>query len=586
MTGRRLRQCPSLHYISGTSTKTTISMDTAPSLKEHLQRAMTATSMEKARVQVEADRLRTKVARLREQANEVEEQVKRLCRQSNDCERMRESLEFDVLCLALRSNDADTTKVPGNIVKYPAGYAALLGDALQGNTHVSHIDIEVAKLMPAFYDAQQMETIIDPLLRYVGTSASLRSILMGANHPDSALNAHLHTALFEAVFKSQEHISELTCYSSVPAFPFSIGMRNDTLKNLDVDFGHSSAYSQREQVAIASAFRSSASLEVLRLGAEDPELATAILVALRDGMATNRYVLHDLSLRCHGGDDVGYWNALTDMAHNAAYLTNLQVEREEFDEMGMGAFLPCLMSPSTISKLSFEECHINQGAMRLLKRFMVTRKEGETLNISSLCDLVFDSDTTLEGWSGKQFASMFRLKREQTDDAKKWYSTIGSGVTSLSFRLYLKGCSGFLKAWTSRPHCMKLARLEIGYVDETECLDLIRFLPKVLSLQELVISDFDDNNLIHIGLRSNGTLLSVSIPGEIESRLANSFCLRNKLLGPLLQELAEAEWDERPENTDCMDGSNANNEKRTFALSDSVASGKANLRCSFVQCAV
>jgi hypothetical protein len=129
-----------------------------------------------------------------------------------------------------------------------------------------------------------------------------------------------------------------------------------TFKKLDVYFGHSSRYSQREQAAIASAFRSSASLEILRLVAEDPELATAILLALRDGMTTNRYVLHDLSLRCHGGDNVVYWNALTDMAYNAAHLTHLEVEREEFNEMGMDAFLPCLMSPSTISKLSLEEC--------------------------------------------------------------------------------------------------------------------------------------------------------------------------------------------------------------------------------------
>jgi hypothetical protein len=211
-----------------------MSIDTAHSLKEHLQRAITATSIEKARVQVQADGLRTKVARLREEANEVEEQVKRLCRQSTDCDRIRESLEFDVLCLALQSNDAETTKVLGILVTYPEGYAERLGEALQGNTHVSHIDIEVAKLMPAIYDAQQMETIVAPLLRYIRTSKSLRSVLMGANHADSTLNARLHAAFLGAVFENQEHINELTCYSSVPAFPFSNGMRNDTFKKLDV----------------------------------------------------------------------------------------------------------------------------------------------------------------------------------------------------------------------------------------------------------------------------------------------------------------------------------------------------------------
>jgi hypothetical protein len=541
-------------------------MDTADtgSLKEHLQRAITATSVEKARVQVQADQLRTKAARLREQVNEVEEQVKRLCRQSTDCERMRESLEFDVLCLALQCNDAETTKVPRDLVKYPAGYAERLGEALQGNTRVSHIDIEVAKLMPAIYDAQQMDTIVAPLLRYIRTSASWRSALIGANHPNAVLNARLHTTLFEAVFENQQHLSELTCYSTVPALPFQNGMRKDTLKKVDVYFGHSSTYSQREQAAIATAFRSSACLEMLRLVAEDPELATAILLALRDGMTTNRYVLHDLSLRCHGGDNVVYWNALTDMAHNAPHLTHLEVEREEFSEMVMDAFLPCLMS--TISKLSFEECHIFQGAMRSLKRFMETRKDGETANVSSLCEVVFDCDTALEHWTGKEFASMFCLKREQGDDDKKWYSTIGSGVTSLSMRLYLEGCSGFLKAWTRRLHCMKLVRLDVGYVDEKECRDLMRFLPRVSSLQKLVISGFDDNNLIRVGLRNNGTLLSVSIPGEMESRLANSYCLRNKLLGPLLQELAGAKWDERTENADCLDDSNANSERRAHSL--------------------
>jgi hypothetical protein len=425
--------------------------------------------------------------------------------------------------------------------------------ALQGNTQVSEIQISLRGLMPAFFDTRQLGNIIAPLIRYIQTSESIRSVSLRFEHTDRSVNERLKAALLNAVFEKGKHIKELLCYCIVPGFVFNAGMRSapSMLQKLDVVFGPSSI---RERVAIASVFGSSSSLEELRLVTDDADLSADILIALTDATTNHSLPLRELVLKCRGNANLAYWSALAGLAHRAEHLKHLMLDTEQFDETAMDTFLNCLNSPSAISKLTFEMCSFDLHAMRSFQRFMELRKEADTLHVSSLTDLAFGVTATMEGWSGSLFASVFCLKQEAgqkgMDDINNWYTTIGSCLTSLSVGLSMKGCAGFLKIWANNPQMVRLTSLSFSRLNKRNCMHLARYLANVSSLLKLEIDEFHDDNLVREGLRRNGTLLSVSLYGGIASRLANNYCLRNKLLRALLQKLACVESDESMGDTD------------------------------------
>jgi hypothetical protein len=273
------------------------------------------------------------------------------------------------------------------------------------------------------------------------------------------------------------------------------------------------------------------------------------------GATTNRSLrLRELVLKCRGTSDLAYWSALVGLAHRAEHLKKLMLELESFGETAMDTFLNCLKSPSAISKLTFEMCSFDVHAMRSFQRFMELRKEAGTSHVSSLVDLAFEVDATIEGWSGALFASMFCTKqeadREDMDCISNCYSTVGSCLTSLTLPLSMNGYAGFLKIWARNPQMVRLTSLKFQRLNKRNCRHLARYLAKVSSLLKLEIDEFHDDILVHNGLRCNGTLLSASLNGEIASRLADNYCLRNKLLGPLLEKLASVESDESMKETD------------------------------------
>jgi hypothetical protein len=87
-------------------------------------------------------------------------------------------------------------------------------------------------------------------------------------------------------------------------------------------------------------------------------------------------------------------------------------------------------------------------------------------------------------------------------------------------------------------HLVTLKRLQLSGLNREECEDLAPFISATLSLEELVLERIDYSYPILCSLRENGSLLVVSIPGEMETYSALAYCLRNKLLGPVLQTVA------------------------------------------------
>jgi hypothetical protein len=522
------------------------------SLQEHHRHEAQA---DKDRTQ--AKRCRDKAAQYLEEAQVAEERVKRRCVQSKKAQNLFESLRFEALCHALQRNDPDTTETRlDGYFKLPPACAQLLGEALQDNTHVSKVALEVPKLIPPLLGAHDIASFVAPLMRFIRTSKSLRHVSMWAAH-GSSVNNLLMEEIFNAVFQNQGQIDTLDCHCDAPIMLLCNGMQSSTsLKTVDIRFGVHSSHDER--TTIEAAFRSMTSLKSLRFETQDVRLATSIL----NGLKVSNCELQELKLGCdlHGR---AYWAALSEFTQAAEFLTHLEMQWQTLNEANMDFFLHCLYGQSSILKLSFNECSMDLDAMHLLKRFMRLRKEGATSGVSALRDLAFEwmEKEGVAPWSGSSFASMFSMGRmeqeysegqSQLTNEEDTYSTIGSGLRSLTLTPVSNGGDGFLIALARSAHCIELTKLSVNCRNYDDCQDVARFIAKTPSLQELDLAAMDDDYdyySILCSLEANGTLLTVTIPGEIESRFANSFCLRNKLLGQLLHNLVMSDQDDKKEDS-------------------------------------
>jgi hypothetical protein len=446
---------------------------------------------------------------------------------------MSQSLQFDALCLALQRNDAATTKLL-DANKYPKGYALRLGEALQNNTRVSTIDVHVERLVPESFDAQQALAAMRPLLHYFRTSKVLRSCSIILGFFESNVNKLLMEEILKAFFETRKEIDALTLGDYVPVALFCKGMRSTALKTLDIRVD--SLYSPVDLRAIKRMFRSNATLESLRIDAHFGEVAAA--TAILEGLAgADNCKLCELKLMC----DVGkgwtraYCGSLSKFLRGSTSLKHLLIE--EVSRGGdMGAFLRCLEGQTSISKLMFQ-CWLQPEAMSKFIRFMSARKQPGALGLPSLCELVLNCDNSdTDSWSAPLFVSMLCAE-----------SSIGSQIRSLTLHPVYYGGADFLEALGRNAHHTQLTHLSMSCLDVEDCWNLARYLSKTQSLQvlEVQLDDLtEDVTTILWGLRANGSLRSVTNPGDYESACASTFFLRNVLLGPMLQNLTEAELDQ------------------------------------------
>jgi uncharacterized protein YceK len=323
------------------------------------------------------------------------------CRKATKALDMYQSLQFDALCLALQRNDAATTKLL-DANKYPKGYALRLGEALQSNRRVSTLDVDVERLVPESFDAQQALNAMGPLLHYIRTSKVLRSCSIHAYYRSNATSGLLMEEILKAFFETRKEINSLTLGNYVPVALFCKGMRSTSLKTLDITFG--GWCTPDDLRAIERTFRSNSTLESLRIGAcyEESDGATAILKGLT---RADNCKLRELKLT---GDVDGcptYWRALSKFTHSSASLKHVVIENHDLDEH-MDTFLRCLEGQTSISKLTFQ-CWLQREAMSKFIRFMSARKQPGALGLPSLCELVLNcDDPDTASWSASLFVSM------------------------------------------------------------------------------------------------------------------------------------------------------------------------------------
>jgi hypothetical protein len=258
------------------------------------------------------------------------------------------------------------------------------------------------------------------------------------------------------------------------------------------------------------------SLNSLYVITEDCQLAVSILTGLKRSDCR----LKELNLCCRHSH--AYWVALSEFTHATTFLKHLRISEHKFDEDDMAAFLGCLEGQPTIFKLSLFDCSMDSAAVRLLKRFMGKRKEIDTLGVSSLQELVWESVRVGVAWMSVP-VPMFWMK--QTDGPNKaWYSTIGSHIRSLT----LDECSGFVSALARHAHRFNLTSLSLCNLDAEDCKQLARYISitrllKKLELHEDGDEDGDENDdtdcfyPVLCSLEINGSLHTVTIPGETRS---------------------------------------------------------------------
>jgi hypothetical protein len=237
-----------------------------------------------------------------------------------------------------------------------------------------------------------------------------------------------------------------------------------------------------------------------------------------------------------------YWATLSDLTHVTQSLEHLHMQRFGFSGENMEAFLDCLAWPSSISKLTLEGCWIGFEGMQSFKNFMETGRKG-----SPLRKLSFElTDGASESWSGNDFVSMFCGTGDRAECMQD--STIGSQILSLSLSSVDFAGEGLLAALAGNARRINWKHLKLSSLKPEECKLLALFISAALSLEELDLDEIEESILC--SLRENGSLLVVSIPGERETYFANAYCLRNKLVDPLMQSLAWTESTEGETNVE------------------------------------
>jgi hypothetical protein len=517
------------------------------SLEEQLKQTALASRQRETLLLTSADRTKRKADCLRFKLERLDVCVKRLRTEAIEARRMHDALQFDALCLALRRNDPATTELIDTDF-YPVGYARRLGEALQGNTHVATLKLDLEKLIPPasmhetnVVDPSKMLGFAEPLMSSIRNGSAMRSLKIHSEFWDESFEPLLGS-LMEAAFENRSAMRELTCSPPImptSTTPFHAGMRSDVLEKLDVRFCDDDMYSRGDRIRIREAFRQCSRLQSLRVQTEDEDIAVMILEGLKGGMQDSSFPfqLRELKFKCHYSiQTLAYWVALSELVHATDRLKHLQLE----GVLDMDAFLACLAPPCSISKVSLLDCCVENGAIDSLEQFMKMRKQPDSGGVL-LEEFAIDWMCSAEDLCASSFASMFFLQQE--DDEEAWYSTLGSSLHTLSVSSIQHGCYGFLDTMANNSHRLEIKNVKLAELDEADCENLATWISRTHSLQELTLNDISDAHRILASLRCNGTLHTVFMPGEKESRLANNYCARNKQLGQLIESLTSVESD-------------------------------------------
>jgi hypothetical protein len=514
---------------------------------------------ESARLRLVAHELVQQAQRLQTEATRLETQALQLRAKAAARSNWMYSLKCEKILECLRRNDPETTQVLINEYDAPlVGQAKLLGQALEGNTVVSELSLEVQMLLPRRIDAVPI-SLVQQLLQFLATSPSLRRVhLVNSKWSCDLLSdavAHDLTGMLVNAIVQNAAIVMLNFHLTDHAWLQTISSQM-RLTALQVRFF---GVEDRDIPAVATCIASqSQHLQELDLTVRGEEsLCVAILTQLCSAESSLRH----LRLKVDSTAGPPVFTALAQFLCSTTRLDHLELSGLYFYETELEIVLRGLRHVNVdtgvttiyVSKLHFTNVEFFKKEFAPMAAFLKTRihRHGAVTCRSALQELCFHPCEYAEmGLYGAcQLANsllMARLKVKGSGTGTTLVPTIGSLVRSIS----LGGVPRiFLDHLGRHAHRVRLEALELIDVPKDTGMALGACLPKLNSLKVLKLAMVETGSPYWIlrGLMRNGTLLSVEITNDEECcnfdaaqlRFVEAYCERNSVLGELLDNEAE-----------------------------------------------
>jgi hypothetical protein len=487
------------------------------------------------------------------------------------------NLEFKANCLALRRNDPDTRMWDGHAStdapNYALidGYARPLGEALKGNTIASALYVNLRNLLKSDdYPPSNALAYVEPLVSYVSNTKALKFLKIDGRRSSSSIDVPLTVAFLDAIghSSSMEELTLFDCHLPCGAFRAMMTTTLSLRKLVLRDLQDHEDYSASDLADLGVAFRENQSLERVWLGYDCEVNPMLQILSALSGHPT----LQELVLFGNGNSDgsMNPWSTICHCLCSLPSLRHLKLVYFVFSADKMRAFLNCLLRQdngddlfASITKLTLQECDLDDESALLFVEFMHTKTEGDSSpGISSrlreLC-LADPPGSYRPVWAtGPSVVSL--LLPFQASDTNGGQQTIGSQLSSLSLNISV--FEGFLQALEASAPQIRLDTLRLFGFGVDCCESLKNCVDCMPCLRHLRLAVKNEQALcvrmILEMLRASGRLYSiivedvivpshdsaaeytVALLDDVGLRLASAYCLRNQHLTHLLDRERES----------------------------------------------
>jgi hypothetical protein len=449
-------------------------------------------------------------------------------RQDRDAQRRA---SFDTLCALLRTNDPSITHV--DTCDFPENYCCALALSLMFNTNVSVVSLDLSNLE---------DNEVEYMDQFLVSRTGLRRVELFTAQDDSVNMNVSSFCMFTTCINFLQSVAqtstiqELECRCEVTSFLLRSLVLASSLQVFEVDLDmvlcNPSAIDD-----VANAFGMNVTFRSLKFHVQDNlPLLKSILMQLREGCSC----LSDLTL-CSKQVNVDCMSAVNSLLQSRDFMNfGLEDFYFSFDAMQL---LSEGLRHGAIHKLSLQNCVMSPSATMAFISYMQTQSTS-TKEIGEgphwLQELFMASDKHM--FVG--YKSMGEAAAAMLADPLSAYmisnNTIGSQLRSLSL-MSCCGLNDFCKSVAKHATCLQLEKLEIGRMNQADCIELMVILPHLPSLEQLVIEqatkDVAEKTFLE-GMQQNGSLHNVAVRCNSFSTatlaFVGAYCTRSRLLRNVL----------------------------------------------------
>jgi hypothetical protein len=393
-------------------------------------------------------------------------------------------LTFEDLCLALRRNDPSVTEVVGgrhrqgfiNPVKLTNANARRLGVALQGNSHVTSI---VLDLFPFEEDAADSDSAA-LLLQFIRDSPSLQDVKLGRFYLGHTMSDPILRPFFFAIAENSV-IQKLELRSvAIDLIGFvTLMKRAQSLNELIIfhcDFGNVAARELAAKALGAHLTLESLNIQTLH---DDRDMVKPFLLHLG-----THPCLRELTLWCAGDPpSLGHVDAVAYFLRTSRTLVTLFLYEYKFNKDIFEPILKGIHLSESLTCLRIESCSFDLESTMLFQDILKPKNDDSTIRELLLGEVTFDqrplgsvvatilSPKQVDDVNGSKKGEILSLdmlviRGKPDDDLQSFFEILGDKATSM------------------RLQCV---RLNGGRLDLSGCDALAACLPKLIYLSKLAI---------------------------------------------------------------------------------------------------